>query len=297
MYYNLSDKTVFFPGCQYDCSTSTVIKQYLQHIHCHTRVRCVCVLNIRHIYCGQPQLMLLSGISTSTSPCEKTERWLSWICSLFLPSGEKLIRQWLVMQLFCWLTTWQMGTELSSHWHSGSVRETVTARGGLKFMQVHERHNFWYYCVCVNSLCVPQWCCGQQFPGTVVWTKVRPGAQLTDDSGHKLASHTETHGRMSEHFEDTDAKTQCHTHTHLPQWYWGQQLLVVLRSTARISPCEHVGIGSIHDSHTGRMENTNTISVLLLLTEESKMETTSYQRLQVQTVLVNCNLDLPHRKE
>lgn len=31
----------------------------------------------------------------------------------------------------------------------------------------------------------------------------------------------------------------------------------MFRSTARISPCEHVGIGSIHDSHTAPTENTN----------------------------------------
>lgn len=54
---------------------------------------------------------------------------------------------------------------------------------------------------------------------------------------------------------------QCLTHTNLPQWYWGQQLLVLLRSTARISPCEHVGIGSMHDSHTAHTETHTTRSV------------------------------------
>lgn len=38
--------------------------------------------------------------------------------------------------------------------------------------------------------CVPQWCCRQQCPGTAVWTKDRPGAQVTDESGHRLTSHT-----------------------------------------------------------------------------------------------------------
>lgn len=105
--------------------------------------------------------------------------------------------------------------------------------------------------------CVPQWCCGQQLPGWVVWTRVRPGAQLTEDLGHRLTSQTATHGRGCTH-DIEDGETDTHTHSfHLPQWYWGQQLFVLLKSTARISPYEHVGIGSIHDSHTAQTKGTN----------------------------------------
>lgn len=87
------------------------------------------------------------------------------------------------------------------------------------------------------------------------------------------------HHRLQHMRESTNMtlKTQKHTYTHslnLPQWYWGQQLLVLLRSTARISPCEHVGMGSIHDSHTTQTGNTsNTFSFVAVIVELSKMKT------------------------
>lgn len=59
---------------------------------------------------------------------------------------------------------------------------------------------------------------------------------------------------------------QTHTGTlrsHSPQWYRGQQLLVWLRSTARISPCEHAGMGSMHDSHTAQTNRQETTDLSL----------------------------------
>lgn len=66
-----------------------------------------------------------------------------------------------------------------------------------------------------NIECVPQWCCGQQCPGTVVWTKERPGAQLVGDSGQRFTSQTETHGRKYKHdFKGPDTKTHVQSLTH-----------------------------------------------------------------------------------
>lgn len=49
------------------------------------------LLHVRHLCWGQPQLVLLSGISTSSSPWEKTECWLYLICQLLLPSSRTLL--------------------------------------------------------------------------------------------------------------------------------------------------------------------------------------------------------------
>lgn len=178
-----------------------------------------------------------------------------------------------------------MGKELSSHWHSGRERKKLKRKVVWGLRKGHDRlSNFWVYCshqhsseltsnyldecayagvhvneyVCVVD-CVPQWCWGQQCPGMAVWTRERPGAQLTDDWGHRLTSQTAIKGTKYEYYLKVRQK---HTHTHtracscsLPQWYCGQQLLVVFRSTARISPFEQVGMGSIHDSHTAQREN------------------------------------------
>lgn len=63
---------------------------------------------------------------------------------------------------------------------------------------------------------VPQWDCGQQFPVTVAWTRARPGAQLTEDSGHRLTSQTApTHGRKCKHdFEGTVTEVHMLTNRH-----------------------------------------------------------------------------------
>lgn len=71
--------------------------------------------------------------------------------------------------------------------------------------------------VCMHECdSVPQWYCGQQFPATVAWTRTRPGAQLTEDSGHRLTSQTApTHGRKCKHdFEDTVTEAHMLTNRH-----------------------------------------------------------------------------------
>lgn len=73
-------------------------------------------------------------------------------------------------------------------------------------------------------------------------------------------------------FEDGETHTGT-LRSHLPQWYRGQQLLVWLRSTARISPCEHAGMGSMHDSHTARTNRHDTTDLFLtcVVVKPSKM--------------------------
>lgn len=60
------------------------------------------IVHVRHSCWGQPQLVLLSGISSSSSPCEKTEWecWLHFICKLCLSCSGTLLDNRLLTQLF-----------------------------------------------------------------------------------------------------------------------------------------------------------------------------------------------------
>lgn len=134
-----------------------------------------------------------------------------------------------------------MGKELSSHWHSGRERKKLKRKVVWGLRKGHDRlSNFWVYCshqhsseltsnyldecayagvhvneyVCVVD-CVPQWCWGQQCPGMAVWTRERPGAQLTDDWGHRLTSQTAIKGTKYEYYLKVRQK-HTHTHTHEP---------------------------------------------------------------------------------
>lgn len=62
---------------------------------------------------------------------------------------------------------------------------------------------------------VPQWYCGQQFPAMAACTRERPGAQLTDDSGHRLTSQTvPTHKKRKRDFEDTVTEAHMFSNWH-----------------------------------------------------------------------------------
>lgn len=93
-------------------------------------------LHLRHVCWGQPQLVLLSGTSTSTSPWEKTECWLNWIYSLFLPWSKNLIRQWRVMQLFADLPPDRWG-EMCPHIGILGVKERNLLK--IKLIWVRDR--------------------------------------------------------------------------------------------------------------------------------------------------------------
>ena len=89
------------------------------------------------------------------------------------------------MQLFADLPPDRWG-ESCPHIGILGVTEKVKERGGVKFTQVRDRHNnlrliqsstqhtpatnrMYTVCVYVSVFeCVPQWCCGQQCPGTAV---------------------------------------------------------------------------------------------------------------------------------
>lgn len=93
-----------------------------------------------------------------------------------------------------------------SHPHTCILYFTKTVKKNKKKLYKIIKHQelkvvYWYVSVCV---CVPQWYCGQQSPGTWVWTRDSPAAQLTDDSGHRLTSHTAKHCNFG--FEHTERK-------------------------------------------------------------------------------------------
>lgn len=181
-----------------------------------------------------------------------------------------------------------MGKELSSHWHSGRERKKLKRKvvWGLQmgmiglatseftavintavnwqviiWMSVHTR-------VCIRG-CACEWicvCC--RLCTTVMLGAAMPGNGSLDKRETRCTAHRWFRAQI----DITDCnkrnkiwillESQIETHTHtqacscsLPQWYCGQQLLVVFRSTARISPFEQVGMGSIHDSHTAQREN------------------------------------------
>ena len=152
------------------------------------------------------------------------------MCSL---SGKNMIWQWLLIQLFADLPPDIWGGCCP---HIGilgiGVRELKRKVVWNLCKYVTGINNFWvncnhrpirdltpvtngiWACVCACfSMCVPQWCWGQQCPGTAVRTKERPGAQLTDDSGQRLISHTAIHER-EKWLKETDPNTNSHTSQH-----------------------------------------------------------------------------------
>lgn len=173
-------------------------------------------LHIRHVCWGQPQLVLPSGTSTSTSPWEKSECWLNWYCSLFPDCTVTCDAA------FCWLTIWHMGRELSSHWHSGNDREQVKEIGSVKFMKLCDRHNnLWDYsnqstnriCVCVSvNKCVCFWVC----TAVVLWA-----AMPRDISLNQRETRCTAHRWLR---ADVDI-THCNTWEKVQTWLWSRSLI------------------------------------------------------------------------
>lgn len=147
---------------------------------------------------------------------------------LLLARWKKKKASWQWCSFFCWLTTWQTGRALSSHRHSGrNSKRKVYASGNLGNSWDNSKQKYKIYqnlqrdlvcvCVCMHEYdSVPQWYCGQQFPAMVAWTRVRPGAQLTEDSGHRLTSQTApTHGKKCKRdFWDTDMEAHMPSNRH-----------------------------------------------------------------------------------
>lgn len=159
-------------------------------------------------------------------PERKTDCWLNWICSLFpLPCRKTRLDSdfWFSFLLTYHLTDGERTVLTLAFW---TWKKKVEEEGSVRFTNGHDRlSNFWVYCshqhsseltsnyldecayagvhvneyVCVVD-CVPQWCWGQQCPGMAVWTRERPGAQLTDDSGHRLTSQTAIKGTKYEYY-------------------------------------------------------------------------------------------------
>lgn len=86
---------------------------------------------------------------------------------------------------------------------------------------------------------VPQWYCGQQFPATVAWTRARPGAQLTEDSGHRLTSQTAPTHETKRKLDLKKKHTHGSAHTCSQT---GRLTTVVMRTAA-------VGVVDVHSHY------------------------------------------------
>lgn len=137
-----------FPGQQAAVGPRAIVwppQVYSMSVVTLVSVVCLCAfmlaLHIRHVCWGQPQLVLLSGTSTSTSPWEKnkTADFTEFSHFFFLQA-----KTWLQSDLWCCffadLPPDRWG-ESCPHIGILGVTEKVKKRGGVKFTQVRDRHN------------------------------------------------------------------------------------------------------------------------------------------------------------
>ena len=68
---------------------------------------------------------------------------------------------------------------------------------------------------------------------------------------------------------------------------------MLVRATAKVSPCEHVGMGSIHDSHTAQTENiSNNFSFVAVIVGVVMMKTGQTANLTPQSFFLR---NVPHK--